>query len=107
MRIASGDINRRVQGGSVQTLHDGTGTRLGAKAPGGTYCLVSRNNSNAPEPGKTIAARGALETRIRLAAMSGHGPSKAHLNAPRSLTEVMKDCSEPAELEARATVNLR
>jgi hypothetical protein len=32
--IASGEINRRVQGGSVQTLHDGTGIRPGAKAPG-------------------------------------------------------------------------
>ena len=37
MRIASGDSNRRVQGGSVQTLHGGTGIRLGAKAPGGSF----------------------------------------------------------------------
>ena len=47
-----------------KTLHDGTGTRLGAKAPGGSFALVSRNNSNVPEPGKTAASGAREDTRI-------------------------------------------
>ena len=55
-----------------KTLHDGTGTRLGAKAPGGSFALVSRNNSNVPEPGKTAAPGAREDTRIRSASKAGH-----------------------------------
>jgi hypothetical protein len=39
--------------------------RLGAKAPGGAYRLVSRNNSNVPAPGKNDQSGAREDTRNR------------------------------------------
>ena len=49
----------------------GTGKRLGAKAPGGSLVLVSRINSNVPEPGKN-GRYGAREDAHQAGRKTGH-----------------------------------
>ena len=64
----------------------GTGKRLGAKAPGGSFALVSRINSNVPEPGKNGrygAREDAHQAGHKLATGTTHGAS----HAPRSLIQ--------------------
>ena len=80
---ASGEVKPEGPGWfGYKTLHDGTGTRLGAKAPGGSCRLVSRNTSNVPEPGKTAAPGAREDTRIRLAAMPAQELPTAHPTRP-------------------------
>ena len=66
-----------------KTLHDGTGIRLGAKAPGGEHPPGRRNNSMYPSREKRPLP-GRVKTRIADRKI-GNGSTHGALHAPRSL----------------------